>query len=55
LGIATVLTGFLPRMFVAGTAAMLLVLVAVRFILGATEAATFPVGSRAIRNWTPPG
>jgi MFS transporter, ACS family, glucarate transporter len=54
-GIATVLTGFLPRMFVAGTAAMLLVLVAVRFILGATEAATFPVGSRAIRNWTPPG
>jgi MFS transporter, ACS family, glucarate transporter len=53
-GITTVLTGFLPRMFVAGTAAMLLVLVAVRFVLGATEAATFPVGSRAIRNWTPP-
>ena len=53
-GITTVLTGFLPRMFVAGTAAMLLVLAAVRFVLGATEAATFPVGSRAIRNWTPP-
>lgn len=53
-GITTVLTGFLPRMFVAGTAAILLVLVAVRFVLGATEAATFPVGSRAIRNWTPP-
>jgi ACS family glucarate transporter-like MFS transporter len=53
-GITTVLTGFLPRMFVAGTAAMLVVLVAVRFILGTTEAATFPVGSRAIRNWTPP-
>jgi len=53
-GITTVLTGFLPRMFVAGTAAMLLALVVVRFILGATEAATFPVGSRAIRNWTPP-
>jgi MFS transporter, ACS family, glucarate transporter len=28
--------------------------VAVRFVLGASEAATFPVGSRAIRNWTPP-
>jgi ACS family glucarate transporter-like MFS transporter len=26
-----------------------------RFLLGAAEAATFPVGSRAIGNWTPPG
>jgi ACS family glucarate transporter-like MFS transporter len=25
-----------------------------RFLLGASEAATFPVGSRAIHNWTPP-
>jgi ACS family glucarate transporter-like MFS transporter len=29
-------------------------MIAVRFLLGASEAATFPVGSRAIRNWTPP-
>ena len=33
---------------------MLVCLVTVRFVLGASEAATFPVGSRAIRNWTPP-
>lgn len=52
-GITTVLTGLLPAVFIAGTVAML-GLVAVRFVLGASEAATFPVGSRAIRNWTPP-
>ncbi|HZQ96285.1 MAG TPA: MFS transporter [Candidatus Sulfotelmatobacter sp.] len=54
-GLTTVLTGLLPRMFAAGSAALLIGLMAVRFVLGATEAATFPVGSRAIRNWTPPG
>jgi MFS transporter, ACS family, glucarate transporter len=53
-GITTVLTGLLPGGFIAGTLAMLVCLVAVRFVLGASEAATFPVGSRAIRNWTPP-
>jgi MFS transporter, ACS family, glucarate transporter len=53
-GVTTVLTGALPKIFVAGTAAVLISLVAVRFVLGASEAATFPVGSRAIRNWTPP-
>ena len=52
--IATVWTGLLPALFIAGTVAMLVCLVAVRFVLGASEAATFPVGSRAIRNWTPP-
>src|SRR5579864_6081320 len=53
-GITTVLTGLLPGVFIAGTLAMLVCMVAVRFVLGASEAATFPVGSRAIRNWTPP-
>ncbi len=53
-GITTVLTGLLPAVFVAGTLAMLGCMVAVRFVLGVREAATFPVGSRAIRNWTPP-
>jgi MFS transporter, ACS family, glucarate transporter len=53
-GFSTVLTGLLPKMFVAGTLGMLISLVVVRFLLGASEAATFPVGSRAIRNWTPP-
>ncbi len=50
----TILTGLLPKMFATGSAAILVVLVIVRFALGASEAATFPVGSRAIRNWTPP-
>jgi ACS family glucarate transporter-like MFS transporter len=54
-GVATVLTGFLPKLFTTGSAAMLISLVIVRFLLGSSEAATFPVGSRAIRNWTPPG
>lgn len=53
-GCGTVLTGLLPGMFIAGSLGMLVSLVSVRFFLGAAEAATFPVGSRAIRNWTPP-
>lgn len=53
-GVTTVLTGMLPSLFAAGSLAVLGSLVAVRFMLGASEAATFPVGSRAIRNWTPP-
>jgi ACS family glucarate transporter-like MFS transporter len=53
-GCATVLTGFVPKLFASGTAAVLVALMILRFLLGASEAATFPVGSRAIRNWTPP-
>lgn len=53
-GFSTVLTGILPRMFATASFAVLISLVVVRFVLGASEAATFPVGSRAIRNWTPP-
>src|SRR5215469_6792215 len=53
-GCATVLTGLLPHLFAAGTLGVLISLISVRFLLGGAEAATFPVGSRAIRNWTPP-
>jgi len=53
-GAMTILTGLLPKMFVTGSTALLIALAIVRFALGASEAATFPVGSRAIRNWTPP-
>ena len=53
-GIVTILTGLLPKMFAVGSVAIFVLLVIVRFALGASEAATFPVGSRAIRNWTPP-
>lgn len=47
------LTGFLPGSVFTGSAAVLGSLLALRFLLGAGEAATFPVGARAIRNWTP--
>lgn len=53
-GCATIFTAVLANIFVAGSASLLMALVAVRFLLGASEGATFPVGSRAIRNWTPP-
>ena len=47
------LTGLLPGRTFAGSAAVLATLLVLRFLLGAGEAATFPVGARAIRNWTP--
>lgn len=47
------LTGFLPGNVFAGGWAVLVSLLVLRFLLGAGEAATFPVGARAIRNWTP--
>ena len=50
---ASALTGFAPGKLFVGTYATLLSLWVLRFLLGAGEAATFPVGARAIRNWTP--
>ena len=47
------LTGFLPGTVFAGALAVIFSLLVLRFLLGAGEAATFPVGARAIRNWTP--
>ena len=51
--ITSLLSGFLPGTYVKGAASVLLSLWILRFLLGAGEAATFPVGARAIRNWTP--
>jgi len=48
------LTGLLGIVFSVRTAAAFVVLWAVRFLLGASEATTFPVGNRAVRNWMPP-
>jgi len=53
-GCTTLLTGVVPKMFGVGTAALLISLGVLRFLLGASEAATFRVGSRAIRQWSPP-
>jgi MFS transporter, ACS family, glucarate transporter len=50
----TVLTGLLGIFIPAPSAAAFLVLWMVRFVLGAAEATTFPVGNRAVRNWMPP-
>jgi len=52
-GITSALTGLLPGFAFAGTFAVIASLWGLRFLLGAGEAATFPVGARAIRNWTP--
>ena len=52
-GAATVLTGALPGA-VGGAGAALLVLIIVRFVLGAGEAATYPVAAATVAVWMPP-
>ncbi|HVO64678.1 MAG TPA: MFS transporter [Terriglobales bacterium] len=52
-GIVTVLTGFIPGLLVTGTTGAFVSLWILRFLLGSAEAATYPVGSRAVRNWMP--
>jgi MFS transporter, ACS family, glucarate transporter len=52
-GTTTFLTGLLPKLLFGGFSAFASLAI-LRFLLGAAEAATFPVGSRVIRNWTPP-
>lgn len=51
--ITSVLSGYLPGTNVKAAASIILCLWILRFLLGAGEAATFPVGALAIRNWTP--
>jgi ACS family glucarate transporter-like MFS transporter len=53
-GAMSVLTGLLPGRILHGSVTVVICLLLLRFILGAAEAATYPVGARAIRNWTPP-
>ena len=48
-GITTFLTGLAPAL------AALTVLLVVRFLLGAAEAATYPVAARAVADWFPVG
>ncbi len=49
----TLITGLLP-IFFASALAIFVALWLVRFLLGVTEATTFPVGNRVVRNWMPP-
>ena len=48
-GVMTLLTGLVPA------AGAFLVLLVLRFLLGAAEAATYPVAARAVANWFPLG
>ncbi len=50
----TVITGLLGLLSASTTALAFVVLWITRFVLGASEATTFPVGNRAVRNWMPP-
>lgn len=52
--LATLLTGLLPSLLVARPRLLFLALWIVRFVLGMSEATTFPVGNRVVRNWMPP-
>ncbi|WP_109485809.1 MFS transporter [Occallatibacter savannae] len=45
----SVTTGLVPRLFASSTASILIAFCAVRLLLGAAEATTFPVGNLAIR------
>ena len=50
----TVFTGLVPLLFPERVGAGFIALWVIRFVLGASEATTFPVGNRAVRNWMPP-
>jgi ACS family glucarate transporter-like MFS transporter len=53
-GVATILTGLVPGLLVHSTLAVFTSLLAIRFLLGVGEAATYPVAARSIANWIPP-
>jgi MFS transporter, ACS family, glucarate transporter len=52
-GVLTVLSGLLPGFISRTAAATVALLVALRFLLGATEASTYPVAARAVHQWMP--
>ncbi len=51
-GATTLLTGFVPGVLATGTGALVALLV-IRFLLGAGEAATYPVAALAVARWSP--
>ena len=52
-GLTTLMTGALPGA-ITGAGSALLVLLVVRFLLGAAEAATYPVAAATVAVWMPP-
>lgn len=47
-------TGLVPFLFAGRPALLFVALWMIRFILGLSEATTFPVGNTVVRNWMPP-
>ena len=52
--VATIATGLLPVLLAGSLTLVFVSLWMVRFFLGLSEATTFPVGNRVVRNWMPP-
>ncbi len=52
-GLLTILTALLPGMAFTSAAGVLASLLAVRFLMGISEAPTYPAAGRAIANWIP--
>ncbi len=52
-GLATLLTGLVPGLMIKAGLGVFASLLILRFLLGAGEAAIYPVAARAIANWTP--
>ena len=52
-GVFTLLTGLVPSTAIASTSLILLLLILIRFALGATQAPIFPVIGGTIGNWFP--
>src|SRR4051812_6856525 len=52
-GVLTLFTGLLPGVVVSGTMGVFFTLIAIRFLLGVGEAATYPVAARTVANWMP--
>ena len=52
-GVSTIFTGLVPGLVIKSATGIFLSLWILRFLLGSAEAATYPVGSRAVGNWMP--
>jgi ACS family glucarate transporter-like MFS transporter len=53
-GVLTLLSGMLPGTVLRGATGTIALLVALRFLLGAAEASTYPVAARAVHQWMHP-
>lgn len=54
-GLLTLLTGFVPHIMTASASGALIALVSVRFLLGVSNAPTYPIVAGTFANWFPVG